>query len=137
MRQKKLGCFLFFALVFLTACRDEVHPVDAGVSQQLAQNRAGLLSNLNYRLRFDIPADPEADIDAHVVVTFDLTHNSVPLQLDFRAGGENIKKVSSNGADTLEYEAPKLTTHDDMSDLLALDPPMPGAQPISWDDSQD
>jgi len=34
-------------------------------------------------------------------------------------------------ADRLPYEAPKLNTYHDMSDLLALDPPMPGLQVVS------
>ena len=29
------------------------------------------------------------------------------------------------------YEAPRLNSYDDMSDLLALDPPMPGVEDLS------
>ena len=35
----------------------------------------------------------------------------------------------------LGYEAPCLHHYDDMKDLLALDPPMPGVGPMSWDDA--
>lgn len=44
-------------LLALGACGDKSEPVEAGVSRQLAEARAGLLSNINYRLRFDIPED--------------------------------------------------------------------------------
>ena len=33
----------------------------------------------------------------------------------------------------LPYESPSLNSYRDMSDLLALDPPMPGLQQIPWD----
>lgn len=32
--------------------------------------------------------------------------------------------------DRIHYDVPQLSTHDDMKDLLALDPPMPGLQSI-------
>lgn len=32
------------------------------------------------------------------------------------------------------YEPPRLNVYRDMGDLLALDPPVPGLEPIPWDD---
>ncbi|MBA3583170.1 MAG: PqqD family protein [Gemmatimonadetes bacterium] len=34
----------------------------------------------------------------------------------------------------LDYAAPELNIYRDMGDLLALDPPVPGLEPIPWDD---
>ena len=34
----------------------------------------------------------------------------------------------------LEYITPELNIYRDMGDLLALDPPVPGLEPIPWDD---
>jgi len=34
------------------------------------------------------------------------------------------------------YEAPRLDVYRDMGDLLALDPPVPGLEPIPWDDPE-
>ena len=106
MRENTFSCkFLLksvFVAVLLSACGDTELAVDSGVSLQLTQHRAAKISNLNYRLRFDIPADPDADISAHIVVTFNLSDNSDPLQLDFREDGEKIKRVLSNGTES-EY----------------------------------
>jgi len=33
-----------------------------------------------------------------------------------------------------DYSAPRLDIYRDMGDLLALDPPVPGLEPIPWDD---
>jgi hypothetical protein len=37
----------------------------------------------------------------------------------------------------LPYEAPKLNIYRDMGDLLALDPPTPGLQDLSWKESDE
>ena len=37
----------------------------------------------------------------------------------------------------LEYVTPELNVYRDMGDLLALDPPVPGLEPIPWDGSAD
>ena len=34
----------------------------------------------------------------------------------------------------LNYQAPELRIYRDMGDLLALDPPVPGLEPIPWED---
>jgi hypothetical protein len=41
----------------------------------------------------------------------------------------------ANG-DLLDYVTPDLSIYRDMDDLLALDPPVPGLEPIPWDDSE-
>lgn len=37
-------------------------------------------------------------------------------------------------AATMDYGLPQLNVYRDMGDLLALDPPVPGLEPIPWDD---
>ncbi len=56
-----------------------------------------------------------------------LLKEDLVLEATEAAAPLNLKE----NADRLPYEAPKLDTHRDMSDLLALDPPMPGLQVIS------
>ena len=85
------------ALLGLMSCSRSAPEVEPGVSRQLAAQRAAGISELNYRLRFEIPEQIDAGIDGHLVVTFDLADNSVPLQLDFRADPDAIRSVSSNG----------------------------------------
>lgn len=42
----------------------------------------------------------------------------------------------ASGAPLLEYVAPELSIYRDMDDLLALDPPVPGLEPIPWEDTE-
>ena len=72
-------------------------PVTAGVSSELAQYRAAHISEINYRLHFDIPADPAAPIKASSRVTFELDSLEQPLQLDFREDRQLLLGLSSNG----------------------------------------
>lgn len=71
-----------------------------GVSRELAIYRKSVLSHLNYKLEFDIPMDKQKGIEANGLISFQLSANKHPLQLDFREGTENIKSVSVNGVKT-------------------------------------
>lgn len=71
-----------------------------GVSQQLALARAELLSDIFYKLRFDIPAEEGSPILATAQLSFDLADNSVPLQLDYRNDPASISSLRINGVAT-------------------------------------
>lgn len=71
--------------------------VEPGVSQALAQQRKAILSDINYRLRFEIPADERQQIVALVQIEFDLAASGVPLQLDFRESADKLQLVVANG----------------------------------------
>jgi len=71
---------------------------EAGVPELLASGRAQILSNLEYRLHFDLPADQYAPIPASVSIGFDLADSRTPLQLDYRQAESSIQAVSVNGA---------------------------------------
>jgi aminopeptidase N len=85
------------AVLAVSACSDSGPPVAAGVSRALAEQRAAVISDLNYRLHFDIPADTEAGITGRVVISFRLRRNAQPLQLDFRGVPDAIRSLTSNG----------------------------------------
>ena len=72
--------------------------VEPGVSLALATQRKALLSDINYALRFEIPADASAPIPATATITFNLAETGAPLQLDFREDGDKIHSVTSNGS---------------------------------------
>ena len=80
-----------------TACGPEPAAVEPGVSLELAQHRSGIISNLNYRLLFDIPAQPAEDIRGHIVISLILADVTQALQLDFREIEDKIIRVASNG----------------------------------------
>jgi aminopeptidase N len=88
------------AVLFTSACGQSHLPVETGVSLELAQHRAAILSKVNYTLLFEIPVNSSEDIPAHALIEFELSDNSEALQLDFRAREEFIHAVSTNGIDT-------------------------------------
>ena len=76
-------CALAMLFCLMTAY-GQSHPlIEPGVSLSLAQQRAAVLSGIKYDLAFTIPEDPAADIDGVVLIRFELSDSSQPLQLDF------------------------------------------------------
>lgn len=71
--------------------------IQKGVSKELAIYRKSVLSNLNYELKLDIPAEKTGSIIASENLHFNLTSNNAALQLDFREDGTKIKAIFSNG----------------------------------------
>jgi aminopeptidase N len=84
-------------LAFMTACGNPPPPVEPGVSLELAEHRKATIGDIAYSLFFDIPADPNADIDAAVTIEFTLADAPASLQLDFRERAERIHGVVVNG----------------------------------------
>ncbi len=100
---------LVLALLALAPCGDRAEAVEmntqpapvtieAGVSEHLARSRADRLAHIEYRLRFDIPADEQMPIPAQATIGFDLADSAAPLQLDFRGDGASIRSLRINGA---------------------------------------
>ncbi|MEQ9463505.1 MAG: M1 family aminopeptidase [Haliea sp.] len=73
-------------------------PVEPGVALGLAEQRAERLSQLQYTLHFDIPADQAQPIGGQMEIRFALTRADLPLQLDFRAPPEAVSAVAVNGS---------------------------------------
>jgi len=59
------------------------------------------------------------------------------LVAEAEAGVVEIGVNEPGNIEKLPYEAPKLNIYRDMGDLLALDPPTPGLQDISWKETAD
>jgi aminopeptidase N len=72
-------------------------PVETGVSQQLAEMRKQVLSQLGYALRLNIPLEKTQPIGAQETITFTLRDNRQPLQLDFKAPADHLGNVAVNG----------------------------------------
>jgi len=70
--------------------------VAAGVTWDLASERAQNISALTYQLFFDIPEEMNKQIPAKVEIALHLKDNSTPLQLDFKVYQENIQKIMVN-----------------------------------------
>lgn len=68
-----------------------------GVALEMAEARAGLISNINYTLRFGIPAAPDEPITGQETLSFQLSKVDGDLQLDFREASDKLKRVEVNG----------------------------------------
>ncbi|MBC5991317.1 M1 family metallopeptidase [Pontibacter cellulosilyticus] len=79
-----------------TATQSNTLPVETGVAQQLAQYRQQVLQNINYNLHFSIPEKKEDPIAASEVISFNLSKNQHPLQLDFKEQASNLKSIKVN-----------------------------------------
>ena len=85
------------ALIGLMGCSVPEPEIVPGVSRELARQRAATISGLHYALDFDVPGQPDAGIDGHVVIAFELLDAGTPLQLDFTGGADRIRRIASNG----------------------------------------
>jgi len=71
--------------------------VEPGVSLKLATYRHTALSDLQYTLNFDIPAEKSQAINATESISFTLKSLVQPLQLDFKQPSEKVKSIAVNG----------------------------------------
>ncbi|KQS34479.1 M1 family aminopeptidase [Pedobacter sp. Leaf194] len=97
---KFLICFLFTLLLLSSGLSAQKLPnplVTTGVSLSLAKYRKAMISDIQYKIHFNIPADKSADILANEEITFNLEDLPPLLQLDFKQDVTHIKSVSVNG----------------------------------------
>ena len=88
---------VFLALILASPGASSSPPIEPGISRALAQWRSAHLSDIRYRLLFDIPADPAAAIPARVVISFHLNEVAGDLQLDYRASPDTVQSIRVNG----------------------------------------
>lgn len=78
---------------------------------------------------FDV-AEPQARADVDRLVAELLEHRLV-VPAEVSAGA--VATECTPPTEKKPYAAPKLNTYSDMGNLLALDPPVPGFELISWE----
>ncbi len=77
--------------------RGETSAIEPGVARALAESRALAISDLRYRVRFDVPLARDSAVTGVVVATFDWKGGGQDLVLDFRAPAENVGLVALDG----------------------------------------
>ena len=85
------------------------------------------------------PADIAATIARQYEIDARVAHQDVSKLIDALLKEDLVIEATEPAAplniqqtgNRLPYEAPNLSTFHDMGDLLALDPPMPGLQPVA------
>jgi aminopeptidase N len=88
---------LFFLFLFGTTKHAGAQEVETGVSKQLAIHRKSVISQVNYTLEFDIPKERTGKIIALETLSFNLSTNQQPLQLDFKEDKTKLWKLQVNG----------------------------------------
>ncbi|MTH15171.1 M1 family aminopeptidase [Flavobacterium sp. LC2016-01] len=92
-----LVSFLIITIGFSQSKSKENLIIENGVSEQLAHFRKKQISDVQYKLFFDIPNQKNDDIKSLLFLNLTLSDLSQPLQLDFKEKTENIKTVDANG----------------------------------------
>ena len=90
---------LIASLLFLSATirAQTINPtIEPGVSYKLAQYRHATISNVQYTLNFDIPADKTANIVASETISLDVKTVDQPLQIDFKQPASRISNIAVN-----------------------------------------
>ncbi len=87
------------ALMAAACSKPPVEP-EPGVALALAMQRSAALSNIHYRLRFEIPRPEQEPVVGGAVIAFDLADDKSPLQLDFRQGESAVRSLRINGVVT-------------------------------------
>lgn len=93
----------------MTNCEEPTPPevkLEDGVALSLAQQRAGQLEDVRYKLFFNIPAEISAPIPASMEVQFSLQDTTQAVILDFRADSSQVIGVRQAGQ-TVAYRFEK------------------------------
>ncbi|MDN5288854.1 MAG: aminopeptidase [Mucilaginibacter sp.] len=70
--------------------------VEPGVSLTLAKHRRAVISDLQYKLDLDIPADKTTGIEASEAISFVLKSVNEPLQLDLKRNANDVHEMQVN-----------------------------------------
>lgn len=92
----KLLIYLSFLMIVLLSCNQTSPIPDSGVPRALAADRKNHVSEIEYRLLFDIPDSKTEDVLAQEVMQFRFSGNT-DLFLDFKEKPANLKRIIING----------------------------------------
>ncbi len=104
MRIIILAFFLFIAGLLVMGCNGpRAKFTNRGVSVELANFRAGSISDVVYNIGFAIPGDYRQPISGKVAIEAHINDVSAPLIIDFKAPAEYVQSVFLNG-DKIDYK---------------------------------
>jgi len=93
---------LFLAMTLLSAMQPQpvasTRPIDSGVSQALARERASAIRDLHYDLTFSIPGARNEPVQGRAVVSLAL-RAPARLVFDFAQPRESVRRVAIDGSD--------------------------------------
>ena len=91
--------FIFFLLfLFKISVAQQIGPaVQTGISLSLADYRHNLISDIQYKLDFNITIEKSTDINGSDTIIFKLKSVDQPLQLDFKQSADHVRLITVNG----------------------------------------
>lgn len=90
-------------LTGLLACEPATVDFSPGVPLELAEYRAGAITDLQYALELVIPESRVEPVTGTVTISFSLSSRRQPLILDFRASPDQVRAVRLDG-EPVDYE---------------------------------
>lgn len=99
---KHIAIITTLLILLMTGCKEKVQHYSSGVSQMLANSRAENISDVHYKLYFNIPESKEENITSNMEVKFNFSKKINDVVLDFKEKKENILSVKI-GKKTPEY----------------------------------
>jgi len=88
---------LWLLLFLYMGCQSKTSIISSGVSWELAQYRKATISDVCYKLNFDIPKDKIKPITVEEFIHFKLSDLTNDVVLDFRQPADYIRSVSVKG----------------------------------------
>src|SRR6056297_14966 len=92
-----LPAVLILSLSMLVSCMDTTQIPKKGVSQELAQTRKSLLSDIHYQLYLDIPDSLSQPVEGREKIRFHLGRPVMQLVLDFDVPSSHLQQVKIDG----------------------------------------
>jgi len=92
-------CVAFSSIVLSCSSQKIINDplLEKGVDRSLAIYRKAVLSNIQYMLDLDIPAQKTKPVTAHETLTFTLSNLRLPVQVDFKEDPSKISRMTLNG----------------------------------------
>ena len=98
MRKRSKLFLLLTFLVGLCSCSSDDSNLVPGVTLELAKERKETISELNYKLHINIPAERSSAITGEITVDFEFRNNARPVVLDFNVDQAMVSDLIVNGA---------------------------------------
>jgi len=85
---------IFFCLLFYTNLPAQT--ITKGVSIELAKWRKQTISDVMYRLQFNIPLQKDSPVNGNESISFSLKQIEQPLQIDFKGNSDQVISITAN-----------------------------------------
>ena len=111
--------FSLCAFIFIIACdsKPKADLLETGIPMKMAAYRAEQVSDVVYKLSFDIPAEKDRPIPSRLLLDLVIHDLSQPLYLDFNAEASLLKNLQVNGqTQEIDHQQEHIIIRDDLKE---------------------